>query len=60
MTAPAYSGLIILFRFAYYLLVIMHMCIAFYMAYTWTRFSWDTIIYKGPHQQNIMETSKGC
>lgn len=28
MTAPAYSGLIILFRFAYYLLVIMHMCIA--------------------------------
>lgn len=55
MTAPAYSGLIILFRFAYYLLVIMHMCIELYMAYTWTR-----LIYKGPHQQNIMETSKGC
>lgn len=55
MTAPAYSGLIILFRFVYYLLVIMHMCIAFYMAYTWTR-----LIYKGPDQQNIMETCKGC
>lgn len=42
MIVFVYSGLIILFRFVYYLLVIMYMCIAFYMVYIWIR-----LIYKG-------------